>query len=372
MTTIRAKRSARIRSHPDEPELKDVLEKMRDKDLYELLKLKRKGELDQFLQGLFVADVPKNAPLETAFSASLRSFGSGLDNEIGIKDSEDAVGAKSREEIIAENEQKMLSTKWSSDEDSKERNRKSRLGLIVEQDTPVYEVSKEIKIPTLMETAPESPIEGKSIKIRESSIFIKNGITPARTPNVPSTSSPDDFKNSPDGGESSEQLVSGTSDNSDIEGLSAYKAIPTERSSTISSNTNNRAYRNSLRKSWRMGTSMNGSLGGSRSNTLRSYARNSEGDNGVLSSDFDDTDTDRDQTISSSVRRTFKGNFTYDQLKNRANQIENPFPAGIDTRNREQYLTDDEFEFIFKMSKADFNRQTKWRRQELKKRYNLF
>lgn len=370
MTTIRAKRSARFRSHPDEPELKDVLEKMRGGDLYDLLKLKRKGELDQFLQRLQYPVETNKGKFEMAFSTSLKSFGSEMVDDVGVKEERDEDSSNKIENSSAENVQKLLAGKWSSDEDSKERDRRSRLGLIVEQDAAVDELSKENIVPASEELSPETPFDRKAIKIRDSSIFIKSGVTPARTPNVPSASSPDEFKNSPDGGESSEQILSGTSDNSDIEGLSSYKAVPTERSS-ISSNTNNRAYRNSLRKSWRMGGSAANTLGGSRSNTLRSYTRNSDGDNGVLSSDLDDTDTDRDLTMGS-ARRTYKGNFTYEQLKSRANQAEHPFPPGIDTRNREQYLTDDEFEYIFKMSKADFNRQTKWRRQELKKRYNLF
>ena len=62
----------------------------------------------------------------------------------------------------------------------------------------------------------------------------------------------------------------------------------------------------------------------------------------------------------------------YTLLKNRPNQSENPFPPGVDIHNREQYLSEEEFEDIFKMTKTNFNRLTKWRKQELKKRYNLF
>ena len=66
--------------------------------------------------------------------------------------------------------------------------------------------------------------------------------------------------------------------------------------------------------------------------------------------------------------------FTYEQLKNRSEvELEsNPYPDGVDEQNREQYLTDDEFFKVFGMTKPDFNNIAKWRRQELKKRHQLF
>jgi hypothetical protein len=48
------------------------------------------------------------------------------------------------------------------------------------------------------------------------------------------------------------------------------------------------------------------------------------------------------------------------------------FPPGVNPKFREQYLSDLEFETIFNMSKSAFNAQPKWKKQELKKRHNLF
>lgn len=47
-------------------------------------------------------------------------------------------------------------------------------------------------------------------------------------------------------------------------------------------------------------------------------------------------------------------------------------PSDVNPKYREQYLTDQEFEAIFHMSKSAFNAQPKWKKQELKKRHNLF
>ena len=44
---MRVRRTARIPTHPHEPKLEDVLAFMRKRDILELLKTKRRGELDQ-------------------------------------------------------------------------------------------------------------------------------------------------------------------------------------------------------------------------------------------------------------------------------------------------------------------------------------
>lgn len=47
-------------------------------------------------------------------------------------------------------------------------------------------------------------------------------------------------------------------------------------------------------------------------------------------------------------------------------------PEGIDATRREQYLTDEDFEKYFKMTKADFNALPKWKANGLKKKVKLF
>lgn len=66
--------------------------------------------------------------------------------------------------------------------------------------------------------------------------------------------------------------------------------------------------------------------------------------------------------------------YSFKELKTRAanEKATNPYPPNIDSKNRELYLFDAEFEAIFGMSKSDFNSLPKWRRQELKKKNQLF
>ena len=45
---------------------------------------------------------------------------------------------------------------------------------------------------------------------------------------------------------------------------------------------------------------------------------------------------------------------------------------GIDKNNREQYLSPEDFEQIFKMSKDEFSKQPKWKRENMKRDLNLF
>jgi hypothetical protein len=48
------------------------------------------------------------------------------------------------------------------------------------------------------------------------------------------------------------------------------------------------------------------------------------------------------------------------------------WPAGIDVTKREQYLSDSDFQSVFRMSKAEFNQKDKFVRLRLKKEHNLF
>lgn len=45
---------------------------------------------------------------------------------------------------------------------------------------------------------------------------------------------------------------------------------------------------------------------------------------------------------------------------------------GVDKNNREQYLSPDDFEATFKMSKEDFSKQPKWKRDKMKQDLHLF
>jgi len=60
------------------------------------------------------------------------------------------------------------------------------------------------------------------------------------------------------------------------------------------------------------------------------------------------------------------GCFPYAQLQNP------PFPAGVDKSCREQYLTTDEFQAKFGMTKADFAALPKWKQTNKKKALSLF
>jgi tetratricopeptide (TPR) repeat protein len=60
------------------------------------------------------------------------------------------------------------------------------------------------------------------------------------------------------------------------------------------------------------------------------------------------------------------GTFPYDQLQNP------PFPAGVDSKKREIYLSDSVFETVLGMSKADFAALPGWKASSIKKKANLF
>ncbi|KAK3760676.1 hypothetical protein RRG08_010649 [Elysia crispata] len=52
--------------------------------------------------------------------------------------------------------------------------------------------------------------------------------------------------------------------------------------------------------------------------------------------------------------------------------IKKTLPKGVDPSCKENYLTEEEFEKIFKMKRSDYNQLKQWRQIDLKKKYNLF
>ena len=49
-----------------------------------------------------------------------------------------------------------------------------------------------------------------------------------------------------------------------------------------------------------------------------------------------------------------------------------PYPAGVDPAKRESYLSDEEFESVLKMSRADFDRLATWKKNKAKRNAGLF
>jgi len=117
------------------------------------------------------------------------------------------------------------------------------------------------------------------------------------------------------------------------------------------------------------------------SNTSGSFSDNSKHSSSNSNHSSKDSSNNREEKSQSGRGSVSKSSshvpvptqfYSYEILKNRANQNENPFPQDVDVHYREQYLSDVDFEQLFKMDKATFNRMTKWRKQELKKKYQLF
>lgn len=48
------------------------------------------------------------------------------------------------------------------------------------------------------------------------------------------------------------------------------------------------------------------------------------------------------------------------------------FPKGVNPERKEEYLTDEEFEKVFKMKRSDFLGLKEWRRVDKKKEAGLF
>merc|ERR1712232_627298 len=53
-------------------------------------------------------------------------------------------------------------------------------------------------------------------------------------------------------------------------------------------------------------------------------------------------------------------------------ELQGKCPAGVDAKKKEQYLSDEEFQKVFKMSKDEFAKQKGWKQQSLKKAQKLF
>ncbi len=49
-----------------------------------------------------------------------------------------------------------------------------------------------------------------------------------------------------------------------------------------------------------------------------------------------------------------------------------PFPEGVDKSKREEYLSDADFQKVFKQTKEEFAKFPKWKQTELKKKAKLF
>ena len=78
----------------------------------------------------------------------------------------------------------------------------------------------------------------------------------------------------------------------------------------------------------------------------------------------DEIDVSNDDTNAEIQEKYF---FSLDQL-----QAPGPYPPGIDARRREDYLSDEDFENVFEMSKEAFEEIPKWRQIQLKKLAKLF
>ena len=57
--------------------------------------------------------------------------------------------------------------------------------------------------------------------------------------------------------------------------------------------------------------------------------------------------------------------FPYSELKS-------TFPTGVKGSHKEAYLSDEEFESVFKMSRQAFEALKDWKQTDLKKKFGLF
>lgn len=60
--------------------------------------------------------------------------------------------------------------------------------------------------------------------------------------------------------------------------------------------------------------------------------------------------------------------YSYDELKKQADEL----PQGVNPELRELYLTEDDFNIVFKMSFKEFSEKPLWRQKELKRAVRLF
>lgn len=52
--------------------------------------------------------------------------------------------------------------------------------------------------------------------------------------------------------------------------------------------------------------------------------------------------------------------------------LKKTFPEGVDPTKKEQYLSDQDFESVFKMTKAQFNELKAWKQMDAKKKVGLY
>mmetsp|Transcript_250 Transcript_250/g.235 ORF Transcript_250/g.235 Transcript_250/m.235 type:complete len:376 (+) Transcript_250:222-1349(+) len=359
MQSFRAKRALHVPAHPREPQLTDVLNMMRNRDIHELLKAKRKGELDQMLQGLYasvISEHPTNFE-GGAFQGELES--EGMDES---KANESTIDPQNFNYPYGGNARK--------------------IGDVPTVDQQVGELEikqneKEIQRVTLPASKGQVE-EGKSIVVRESASFLYHPpVPPPRQKGSDKGSS-----SSPTGDDQSDFSLSVSESNMMNPRHSLHSSHTHSPSSTIDT---------SRSASWRAGAprvpsgaesayrySLRSHVGGGGGGTPKSGTMHSEM-SGRLSmrsheshdpfSDGDETDYE-ERTMSRLSGRALPV-FPYETLKSRGSHNASSFPPGVDRHNREQHLSEEEFMSIFKMDKTSFNKLTRWRRQELKKRYNL-
>ena len=59
-------------------------------------------------------------------------------------------------------------------------------------------------------------------------------------------------------------------------------------------------------------------------------------------------------------------------VKFKVQELVGKFPEGVDPAKKECYLTDSDFEEVFKMTREEFLSKKGWQRVELKKQLGLF
>lgn len=78
------------------------------------------------------------------------------------------------------------------------------------------------------------------------------------------------------------------------------------------------------------------------------------------------------QTPQSPTKTTVKGPFQIYPAENLVNKQPEDLPDGVDPTRKEEYLSDEDFNEIFCMSRINFDSLPRWRQSALKKEYGLF
>jgi len=325
---------------------------MRKRDVHELLKIKRKGELEQMLQGLNT-----HGKYDGGFQGEFEY--EGMDESKANESNLDP--ANFQYPFPGKNSPSPISASPSDGQNL------------------IQSEQKEVQRVTLTQSG-SAAIEGKSIVVRDTSSFVYNS-PPSNNPHGRSPASMSSPGKSPSIGDSlSSEVSNGASDHSpaDVFTNSSVQANWRIGSSRMVKPIDS-AYRYSLRSNVTLGSSSRtGTMRSQQSdtNTIQSSARlsmltsQSGSEARDRLSDGEETDQD-DRRMSRAGTHTFAV-FPYEILKSRSSNGNASFPAGVDRHNREQHLSEEEFQIIFKMDRVAFNKLTRWRRQELKKRYNLF